>query len=130
VKGGHVLRRVWALAACLLLGAFACAKGGADEPGPNDSPVRVEVTSHHALPVEIYAIGSGITQRLGTVDPGMDAHFVIPANLTKSGSVVLQASPTASSQRFRSGELLLAPGTIVELIVAPQLFSSTATLRP
>jgi hypothetical protein len=92
--------------------------------------VRVEVRSNHALPVEIYAIGSGITQRLGTVDPGMDAHFVIPANLTKSGSVVLQASPTASSQRFRSGELLLAPGTIVELIVAPQLFSSTGTLRP
>jgi len=125
-----VLRSLWALVPCLLLWTTACAKGGPDEPGPNDSPVRVEVRSHHALPVEIYAIGSGITQRLGTVDPGMDALFVIPANLTMSGSVELQASPTASSQRFRSGALLLAPGTIVVLNVAPQLFSSTATLRP
>jgi len=130
VKGGQVLRSVWALVPCLLLWASACAKGGADEPRPSDSPVRVEVTNQHALPVEIYAFGSGISQRLGTVDPGMDAHFVIPANLTRSGSVELQASPTASSQRFRSGALLLAPGTIVELNVAPRLFSSTATLRP
>ena len=129
-EGGHLLRSEWALVPCLLLLAPACAKGGADEPGPDDSPVRVEVTNHHALPVEIYAFGSGISQRLGTVDPGMDAHFVIPANLTKSGGVELQASPTASSQRFRSGAMLLAPGTIVVLNVAPQLFSSTATLRP
>ncbi len=126
-----MLRRVWMLAPVLLLCTTACARGNAaDEPHPNDSPVRVEVTNRHALAVEIYASGSGITQRLGTVHPGLDAHFVIPANLTSSGSVELEAAPPASSQRFRSGALLLAPGTIVELIVAPQLFNSTATLRP
>jgi hypothetical protein len=124
-----VLRSSWALVPCLLLWASACAKGGADDPRPDDSPVRVEVTNQYALPVEISAFGSGISQRLGRVDPGMKAHFVIPANLTRSGSVELQASPTAN-ERFRSGALLLAPGTIVELNVAPQLFSSTATLRP
>jgi hypothetical protein len=111
----------------LLLPAVACAKGAPEEAGPSDSPVRVEVTSHHALPVEIYAVGSGINHRLGTVDPGMSANFVVPDNLTHSGAVELQAS--ASNQRFRSDRLLLAPGTIVEFIVAPQLFSSTATLR-
>jgi hypothetical protein len=125
-----VLRSAWALVPCLLLWTTACAKGGADEQRPNDSPVRVEVTNRHALAIEIYASGSGISQRLGTVDPGMEARFAIPANITKSGSVELQASPTASNQRFRSGALLLAPGTVVDLIVAPQLFSSTATLRP
>jgi hypothetical protein len=113
----------------LLLPALACAKGDPEEAAPSDSPVRVEVTSHHALPVEIYAIGTGIRQRLGVVDPGMSAHFVVPGNLTHSGAVELEASPTASGQSFRSDRLLLAPGTIVELIVATQLFSSTATLR-
>jgi hypothetical protein len=121
---------VWTLAPVLLLSAAACARGGGDEPHPSDSPVRVEVTNRHALPVEIYAVGSGISQRLGTVHPGLDAHFVIPANITSSGGVELEASPVASNERFRSGELLLAPGTIVELIVAPQIFNSTATLRP
>jgi len=126
-----VLRRVWMLVAVLLLGATACARGGgADGPHPSDSPVRVEVTNRHALAVEIYATGGGIGRRLGTVHPGMNAHFVIPTNITTSGSVELEAAPAASSERFRSGQLLLAPGTIVELIVAPQLFNSTATLRP
>jgi hypothetical protein len=124
-----VLRRVWMLVPVLLLHAHGCGKGDPEEPAPSDSPVRVEVTSHHALPVEIYAVGTGIRQRLGVVHPGMSAHFVVPGNLTHSGSVELQASPTASNQYFRSDKLLLAPGTIVELIVATQLFSSTATLR-
>ena len=122
-------RRVWMLVPVLLL-CTACARGNPDEPHPSDSPVRVEVTNRHALAVEVYAMGHGVTRRLGTVHPGMDAHFVIPANITTSGAVELEAAPAASRQRFRSGQLLLAPGTIVELVVAPQLFNSTATLRP
>jgi hypothetical protein len=118
------------LAPWMVLTVSACARGGgADEPGPDRSPVRVEVTNNHALAVEIYAVGSGITQRLGTVDPGMEAQFVIPQNLT-GGSVELQARPGGGRQPFRSDKLLLAPGTIVEFLVAPQLFNSTATLRP
>ena len=91
---------------------------------------RVEVINRHALAVEVHAVGNGIDQRLGTVHPGMSARFVIPANLTTSGGVELQVGPTASNQRFRSGELLFAPGSVVDLIVTPQLFSSTATIRP
>jgi hypothetical protein len=124
-----VLRRRWALI-LLLLTAPACARGGTDEPVPQGSPVRVEVTNHFALPVEIFAVGAGTSHRLGTVHPGMNAHFVIPQNALGSGALELQAVPTAERQRFRSGQLLLAPGTIVEFIVAPQLFNSTATLRP
>ena len=125
-----MLRRVWTLVPSLLLCASACAKGGGEGPNPTDSPVRVEVSSRHALAVEVYAVGGGTSRRLGTVHPGMSAQFAIPSNLTTSGSVELEVSPTASRERFRSGRLLLAPGTIVELRVAPQLFNSTATLRP
>lgn len=128
-NGGPVSRRRWTAVLSLLLSVAACAKGGGDGPNPTDSPVRVEVTSDHALAVEIYAAGSGIRRRLGTVHPGMSAQFAIPGNITNSGSVELQVAPTANSRYFRSGQLLLAPGTIVELRVAPQLFSSTATLR-
>jgi hypothetical protein len=59
----------------------------------------------------------------------MEAQFVIPQNLT-GGSVELQARPAGGRQPFRSDKLLLAPGTIVEFLIAPQLFNSTATLRP
>jgi hypothetical protein len=116
----------------MLLTASACGRrGGGDDgaPPPTDSPVRVEVTNNNALPVEVYAVGSGITHRLGTVHPGMDAHFVIPQNLIGSGGVELQARPGTAGQPFRSGQLLLAPGTIVDFQVTPQLFNSTVTLR-
>ena len=125
-----MLRRVWALVPSLLLCTIACSKGGTASPGPNNDPVRVEVVNRHPLAVEVYAFATGMERRLGTVEPGMKASFVIPPNLTTSGDVELQVSPAASKQRFRSGELLLAPGSIVDLIVAPQLFSSTATIRP
>jgi hypothetical protein len=129
-KGGHVHRTMWTPVLFLLLGANACAKGGADSPNPSHSPVRVEVTNRNALPIEVYAVGNGIERRIGTVHPGMNARFALPNNLTTSGGVELLAGPTQSKQRFRSGELLLAPGSVVDLIVAPQLFSSTATIRP
>ena len=125
-----MLRRVWALVPSLLLCTIACNKGGTASPGPNKDPVRVEVVNRHPLAVEVYAFATGMERRLGTVEPGMKASFVVPPNLTTSGDVELQVSPAASSQRFRSGSLLLAPGSIVDLNVAPQLFSSTATIRP
>jgi hypothetical protein len=59
----------------------------------------------------------------------MDGQFVIPQNLIGGGGVELQAR-TGGRQPFRSDKLLLAPGTIVEFVIAPQLFNSTATLRP
>lgn len=125
-----MFRKVWALVPCLVLGTVACGKGATEGPTPDHSPVRVEVTNRHPLAVEVYAVGNGIERRLGTVHPGLSARFEIPPNLTTSGDVELLVSPAASNQRFRSGELLLAPGSIVDLNVAPQLFSSTATIRP
>ena len=126
-----MFRRVGVIVPGLLLLAAACARGtGADAPNASTHPVRVEVTNRHALAVEVYAVGSGMEQRLGTVHPGMNARFTIPFNLTTSGGVELLVGPEASNQRFNSGELLLAPGSVVDLIVTPQLFSSTATIRP
>ncbi len=124
--------RGWStLVLCLLLSAPACARGGGEEdsPAPDDSPVRVEVTNNYALPVEIYAVGAGINQRLGTVHPGMAAQFPIPQNVVSSGAVELRAEAGGVNQPFRSGQLLLAPGTIVDFRVMPQLFNSTVTLR-
>jgi hypothetical protein len=114
----------------LLLTASACARSGAgDEPRPSEGRVHVEVTNQHALPMAVYALASGITHRMGTVHPGMAGHFVVPQNLVGGGSVVFEARPSGGGQPFRSGDLLLAPGTIVEFTIAPQLFNSTVTLR-
>jgi hypothetical protein len=116
----------------MLLTGSACAHGNAGNvvPPAESPPVHVEVTNHYSLPVEIYAVASGITHRLGIVHPGMASRFVIPPTMIGGGSVELQARLTESTGQFRSGPLLLSPGAIVDFVVAPQLFNSTATIRP
>ena len=95
------------------------------------SPVRVEVHNKYELPMEVYAVGSGTRYRLGMVHPGMVGQFVIPQNVVGSGSVELQAQPSApGGQLARSGPLLLSPGAVVDFVIGTQLFNSTATIRP
>ena len=125
-----MLRELRVLVPTLLLISSACSHSGGGEVKPTDIPVSVEVTNQHALPMEIYAVASGITQRLGTVHPGMSSHFSIPQNLVGNGSVRFEARPNAGGQPFRSGEILLAPGAVVDFRIASQLFNSTVTRRP
>lgn len=118
----------WVLVSGLLLAAPAC--GGGRAPAPTGEPVRVDVTNNFALPLEVYAVGSSITHRLGIVHPGMTTRFNLPPSMIGNGSVELQARPSApGAQQARSGVLLLDPGDIVTFMITPQLFNSTATIR-
>jgi hypothetical protein len=128
-------RGSWILAVVLLSGA-GCSRGSGNDEPPSPSevmaetPVAVRVVNNHALPVEIYAVGSSIRHRLGTVHPGMRGEFTLPRNLVGSGSVEFQASVTGQDT-YRSGPLIPSPGAIVDVRIAPQLFNSTAQIiRP
>ncbi|MEA2724847.1 MAG: hypothetical protein QOH59_2618 [Gemmatimonadales bacterium] len=125
-----MLRGLKVLVPGLLLTVWACAHSSGSEVRPTDQPVSIEVTNRHALPMEIYAVGSGINHRLGTVNPGLSSHFVLPPNLIGSSSVQFEARPGVNGQPFRSGEILLAPGSVVDFVIGAQLFNSTVTKRP
>jgi hypothetical protein len=133
-NGGLMLRGLRLLVPALLLTASACSHSGGGEVKPEiretGIPAYVEVDNQHALPMEVYAFASGITQRLGTVHPGMNSRFTIPQNLIGNGSVRFEARPSGGGQPFRSGEILLEPGSVVDLRIAAQLFNSTVTRRP
>jgi hypothetical protein len=127
------MRRGFAIPVVVMLvtaPTFACSHSGGGEVRPAEIPVSVEVKNQHALPMEVYAYGSGITQRLGIVHPGMSSHFSMPQNLVGNGSVRFEARPSGNGQPFRSGEILLEPGAVVDFIIAAQLFNSTVTRRP
>ena len=124
-----MLRGLGVLVPGLLLTVCACARSGGGEAAPSAGTVEVSVTNRNALPMEVYASGSGINHRMGTVHPGMGGHFVIPQNLVGSGSVQFEARPSGGGQPFRSGEVLLAPGSLIQFVIAAQLFSSTVTRR-
>lgn len=80
--------------------------------------------------MEVSALGSGINHRLGTVHPGMDGHFVVPQNLIGGSSVRFEARPSGDGRPFLSGDILLAPGAVVDFVIGAQLFNSTVTRRP
>jgi hypothetical protein len=113
----------------VLLTVWACSQRGGGEVRPTEQ-VSVEVTNRHALPMEIYAVGSGITHRLGTVHPGLSGRFRLPQNLIGSSSVQFEARPGGVLRPFRSGEILLAPGSVVDFVIGSQIFNSTVTRRP
>ncbi len=114
-----------------LLLATACGGGNAGAaPGtPAPVPTAIEVTSNHAVPVDVYVTGRGLNRRLGTVHPGMASRFVIPQSALVNGGVLEIEVRSAAGPVFRSGDLLLSPGALVELVVAARIFASTANVR-
>lgn len=113
----------------LLLLASACARSSGGATAPAAGSVEVQVTNRNALPMEVYASGSGIHHRMGTVYPGMSGNFVIPQNLVGIGSVEFEARPSGGGRPFRSGGIMLAPGSLIQFQIAAQLFNSTVTRR-
>jgi hypothetical protein len=125
-----MMRRWLTLFAGVVLSSAACARSGGEDVEPAARPsASVEVRNDNALPVELFAAGSGTSQRLGTVHPGMRGGFAVPPSMLGGGSVEVQVR-SANGQTFRSGPLLLSPGAVVDVFVATQLFNSTATVRP
>ena len=122
-----MLRGIRYLIPGLLLAGVACG-GPKTVPGPEESPVRVEATNNNALPVDLYAVGSGITFRLGTVHPGMTGHFTVPPTMVGNGVVEFQARTNTNA--YRSGPIMLSPGKVVDFGIGAQLFNSTVSLRP
>lgn len=117
----------------LLLAGSACGGSRAATPGPADSPVLIVVTNNYALAMEVAVIGAGTNYRLGTVDPGTVGRFTVPPGMIDSGPLEFQANPPPSTNervQARSGRILVAPGAIVDFVITPRLFNSTATLRP
>lgn len=129
-QGGLVRSRLWFLVVAVLFSSVVCSHHKSDEPQPLIGPVRVMVTNNYALPVEISASGGSISQRLGTVHPGMKAEFVIPANVTSTGVAELQASLISSQNTFKSGHLILNPGAFAVFVIGTRLFNSTVSIHP
>ncbi len=128
------------LLACLAVTLLGCG-GRSPDPGPapadsadaddlaNVEPVVLTVRNDFALSVEVYAVGSGITQRLGRVQPGLTGRFTLPRNLTVSGPVEFVAD-AGGNQRYRSVSQLLPPGALVVLEVNSQIFNSRLDVGP
>jgi hypothetical protein len=119
----------------LLLTNSACALGGGAIAEPVNTraaerPVKVNVTNHGNGPMEIYAVASGTSYRMGTVFPGFDGHFVLRKAMIGNGPVEFLARPNDGTPPVRSDRLLLTPGDVVDFEIAVHSANSTVTVRP
>ncbi len=111
-------RRV--LGAVLLLAAIACAHrrvvvAPRTEPQSADSSVVLKVSNDYTEEVVIFVRGIAQEYRLGTVDPGSDARFVVRQAWLFGADVEFVAETQGAFRaRFRSGRLTLMPGDVVQ----------------
>ena len=118
--------------AALFVATAACAHGRGTATNANGPlpAVRVHVSNHYKTEMEIYATGSGTTQRLGLVAPGLEREFDIPQLMVVAGSVTFTAHPSGVGPIVRSEEVRIRPGDFVDFEIATNLVGSQAWVRP
>ncbi len=95
----------------------------------NDS-VLVVVTDNYALPMDVFASAAGTTYRLGTVDPGIQRHFVLRSDLLATDQqVTFSAQATGVGPRIEVDPIYVAHGDVIEFVIATNLIGSRATVR-
>lgn len=124
----------WILVAALLLPSSGCAYGlrpakGTTRAQDAGGAVQLNITNHNNGPMVVYAVGSGTSYLMGTVYPGLAGHFVVRPGMISSGPVEFLARPRNGGRPFRSGELLLHPGAVVDFDVWDYAVTSPASVR-
>jgi hypothetical protein len=126
--------RLGLLAMLLVLTTSACAHGFGSAPDvrrPHESwgAVRLHVANRSGGAIEVYAVGSGTSYRIGTVHPGLDGHFVVRPAMIVNGPVEFVAR-SGNGLAVRSDRILLAPGDVVDFELEASPVTSVATVRP
>jgi hypothetical protein len=126
-------RASWFLIAGLLVTGVACAnhRGRTTDPvAMRPGAVYLNVTNNSSLPMVVYAVGSGISYRMGTVSPGISSRYTFPPSMIGNGPLEVQARPSGGGDLIRSGQLLLSPGQVVDFKIEDSQVNSTTTVRP
>ncbi len=118
--------------ALLMLLAFAGCKSH-PQTGPDvdarPEPIPVHVKNENFLDMNIAVVVSGVSRRLGNVVGNGSGDFTIDGNLALGQTLYLTATPIGGRGQATSGGLSIAPGQMIEFIVASTLRQSVATVH-
>lgn len=136
LRSGATERR-WArwsrvvLAALAVAGAVACSRNPQPEieDGISRDPIVVHVKNENFLDMNMYAVSSGATRRLGTVTGNGSGEFSVPWSFASASGIVIVAQPIGSRGSASSPSLNVGPGQVVEFKVGSTLRLSTATVH-
>jgi hypothetical protein len=124
--------RVRIRVALLFLVATAACKSR-PQTGPEldarPEPIPVHVKNENFLDMNIAVVVSGVSRRLGNVVGNGSGDFTIDGNLALGQTLYLTATPIGGRGQATSGGLSIAPGQMIEFIVASTLRQSVATVH-
>jgi len=106
-------------------GATADADSTATPSAPRREMFTVVVTNGYQGLVDVFAVGGGITDRLGTVALGTPQTFRVPLKQFPPGATIqLVATPLGGRGRASSGALTVRPGETLEFSIGAGLSGS------
>ena len=94
-----------------------------------DRPVQLYVSNNHGFPVEIFALSSQMSYKMGNVLPGQVGRFTLRSGMVGYGPVEFVARGGRGEQPARSGTLMLRPGDKVDFDISTHMLNSMATIR-
>lgn len=96
---------------------------------PAAQAITVAVHNDYMLPMDIYAVANGRSQRIGNVGPGMKDTFVIDPGMMPTGFVDIVAQPPGGGRAVDTGQLNPVAGQTVDFYIGNRLLGSHATIR-
>ncbi len=124
-----------AIVAALVIGSAAvgCGRtGGAYDQAtgqPAAQAITVSVQNDYMLAMDIYAVSSGVTHRLGQVGPGMSQVLVLDPGYMPNGIVDIVAQPPGGGRSVDSGTINPVAGQTVDFYIGNRLLGSHASIR-
>ena len=116
-----MLRGTSVLLSALLVVSTACAHHHTAEGAtPAPAPVRVEVTNNHTMQLDVWAVIPSVSRRLGTIAPGAEKTFLVPADFAQSGQVQIQVQGVGGGDPLSTSDLTLLPGDVVHVMITAQ----------
>jgi len=121
------------VAALVIGGAVGCGRTGVGYSEGSGQPaapaIMVVVQNDYMLPMDIYAVSNGRTQRIGNVGPGMNGNFALDPGIMPTGFVDIVARPPGGGRAVDTGQLNPTAGQTVDFYIGDQLQTSHATIR-
>ena len=81
------------------------------------SNTPVVVNNNNWASVVVYAVNLGTVYRLGSVETGSTATFMLPTSALSDGDLELRAHPFGQLRDYSTGPILFAPGETIEFTV-------------
>ena len=112
-----------------LMSTTACSRtntlGGEVAPA---NAIFVHVNNQNFLDMDVYAVGSGLATRIGTVTGNSARDFVVDASMATTNFSIV-ATPIGGNGRASSGNIQVGPGQTVDFTIGSIMRNSTVFIR-